>query len=65
MKKNQVTVANPTELEVTTRPDTGTARSLADWEPMPRVITEDEEGLLDSVTVSPTAPKVRVTFDRQ
>ena len=38
----------------TARPET--ARSLADWEPTPRVITEAEEDLFDSVTVSPEAP---------
>ncbi len=56
MKKHQVVVANPTELEVTTRPDSKAARTLADWESTPRVITEEEEQLLDSVTVSPVAP---------
>ena len=32
------------------------ARTLAGWEPTPRVITQEEEELLDSVTVSPMAP---------
>ena len=33
-----------------------TARTLANWEPTPRVITEEEDELFDSVTVSPMAP---------
>ena len=56
MKKNQVVVVNPTELEATTRPDSKAARTLADWEQVPRVITPEEEEVLDAVTVSPIAP---------
>ncbi len=41
-------------LEDTARPET--ARTLANWEPTPRVITAEEEELFDSVTVSPIAP---------
>ena len=39
-----------------TKPETKVARTLADWEPTPRVITPEEEESLDSVTVSPMAP---------
>ncbi len=41
-------------LEDAERPET--ARTLANWEPTPRVITEEEDELFDSVTVSPSAP---------
>ena len=54
MKEHELAVVdgNSTLPEATERPEI--ARTLADWEPTPRVITQEEE-LLDSVTVSPAA----------
>ena len=56
MKEHELAVVdgNSTLPEGTQQPET--ARTLADWEPTPRVITPEEEELLDSVTVSPVAP---------
>ncbi|MCH7530661.1 MAG: hypothetical protein IIB36_02735 [Gemmatimonadetes bacterium] len=55
MKEHELAVVdgNSTLPEATERPEI--ARTLADWEPTPRVITQEEEELLDSVTVSPAA----------
>ena len=57
MNKNELAVADPAELDITKRPGTKVARTLADWERVPRVITEEEEQCLDSCHVSPTAPR--------
>ena len=56
MKEHQLAVVdgNSTLAEGTEQPET--ARTLADWEPTLRVITEEEDELFDSVTVSPSAP---------
>ena len=57
-KKEEAAVTEGESTAVATSGDkTGPeiARTLADWEPTPRVITPEEEELLDSVTVSPAA----------
>ena len=52
MKKHEITTADSTAV---TKADTAPARTLADFETTPRVITPEEEEVLDSVAVSPIA----------